>query len=164
MTGTVNRRAPEASPSPRTLSDDCARKIKPRLFAYLDRLGVRDPALREDLADESLLRAHRKVAPGCDEELLRRALEELQRRFDGALARTLGLSGNRDAQTIAAARAALLLDGSLRSKTERLLHGSEDLPAVAEQLRAAIPRSTPPEAPLAMDDQIISFFFSRPSK
>jgi hypothetical protein len=137
--------------------------IKTRVVAYLGRLGFSDPGVIEALAEECLHRARRRAAPGSQEELLRRTLEEVQRRFDHAIALALDLAGSKDFRPVAGARAAILLGGAGIS-SDSLFHRQEGLAEMASALRAALPVATPPEANLVMPDQHISFLFSRSPK
>ena len=134
--------------------------VKTRLAAYLGRLGLRDPSLIEMLAEECLHRARRRAAPGSQEELLRRALEEAQRRFDHAIALALNLTGSKDSHPVAGARAALLLGSDTSISSDSLFCRHEGVAEMASKLHAAAPIATPPESNLAMPDQQISFIFS----
>jgi len=137
--------------------------VRQRLIAYLQQLGLRDPVRIASFADECLHHALRKVAPGSHEELIRRALEEAQRRFEHALARAMGLTVGRDFHPVAAARAALLLRGAGELSVDELLSGDNES-TLAGRLRAALPQPTPPEAGLSMHEQPISFLISRSPK
>ena len=127
-----------------------------RVTAYFRQLGVKDEQLLESLSQECLHRAIRKLAPTVpQEELLRRALEEAQRRFDHALAHALNLP-NPDFHSTASAEAALLLGGD----SSDFLFSPKDEPAERiDRLNKALPYPTPPETPLGMEAQPISFFF-----
>ena len=128
-----------------------------RVVAYWRRLGLSDPALIDSLTEECLHRARRRMGRGSDEELLMRALEEAQRRFDHALARALHLPPSGDVHAIAAARAALLLEsGGFCS--DSLFRSGEPAPDVQSKLQAILPRSTPPEAHLPMSEAPLSFW------
>ena len=135
--------------------------VKERLLAYLGRLGLKESDLIEMMADECLNRARRRAAPGSQEELLRRALEEAQRRFDHVLARTLNLTGAKDHHPIAGARAAILLGCAAEVRVDHLFRHQDGQTETASRLRTALPLATPPESNLAMPDQPISFLFSR---
>ncbi len=131
-------------------------QVKARVAAYWRRLGLSDPALIEHLADECLFRARKRMGRGSDVELLMRALEEAQRRFDHALARALHLPPG-DAHTIAAARAAVLLGGEW-FHGDNLFRAGDPSPEFQGQLQAILPRSTPPEAHLAMAETPLDFW------
>lgn len=127
------------------------------LLDYLRDLGMRDPALVNALALECLNHARRRVGPGLRDELLRRAIEEVQRRMDVAVARWLGLNASRDAHTIAGARAALLMCRKVPS-TDFLFDHPEPDPEFVSRLKAVLPMATPPESPRAMAPQKLDFF------
>lgn len=149
-----------ASPPPVTLPHRAELAgARDRLRAYFTRLGLDDPARIEVLVEECLRRASGKVAPGSIEELIRRALEEAQRCFESAVARILGVAGNKEPQRVAAARAALLLGGAGELDID-ILFLDEEVGDVALRLRSAMPQAIPPEALQSMHEQPISFFFS----
>jgi AcrR family transcriptional regulator len=140
--------APEAWPEP----------VRERVMAYWRGLGLVDPALIEHLADDCLSRARRRVGRGSDEEeLLRRALEEAQRRFDHALTWALGLPPSQDHYPVAAARAAYLLANE-RIPADRLFAPGDGASDFGVRLRKALPRSTPPEAHLPMPEAPLRFW------
>jgi len=130
------------------------------LWDYLERLGVRDETLRESLARECLVQARRAMGDGAEEQLVARALEEVQRRLDRALAKGLGLNPIRDAARIAGLRAALLMCTHGIS-ADFLFHGLEAEGGTDQiaRLVACLPRATPPEAQLAMPPQALEFLF-----
>jgi hypothetical protein len=131
--------------------------LQERLVAYLSVIGVKDGAQANAIAVEALSRARRKVAPGLNEELFRRSLEDIQRNLDLALTRALGLGLASDSRAISGARAALLMGQGI---TADVLLGVDSLqPLDIEALRGALPQATPPEAPLSMQEQPFSFFF-----
>lgn len=133
-------------------------RVRQRVAEYWRRLGLADPALVERLTEESLVRAGRRVGQrAAEQELLRRALEEAQRRFDHALARALRLPPSKDTQPVAAARAAFLL-AQERPCADSLFQTTEPLPEIDAQLRAVLPCATPPEAPLAMSETPFRFW------
>lgn len=142
--------------------------VKARVITYLGTLGLRDAASMDKLSEECLQRARRRAAPGDRDELLRRALEEAQRRFEAAIARLMGVSGIKDFHIVAASRAALLLGGASDICIDSLMHGFEDQAESAARvnawLKAALPQPTPPEASLPMHEHPISFFFSPSAK
>jgi AcrR family transcriptional regulator len=131
--------------------------VRERIMAYWRDLGVVDPALAASLADECLAKARRRVGRSADEELLRRALEEVQRRFDHALAWALGLPPSQDHHPIDAARAAYLLAAE-RIPADRLFSPGDGASDLGVRLRKVLPRSTPPEAPLAMPEAPLKFW------
>jgi hypothetical protein len=137
--------------------------VEARVIAYLNRLGIRDQDLLRRLSAACLQRASRRAAPGQHEELLRRALEEAQRRFDAALAQSLHLQGVKNQHALAAARAALLL-GKGAMASDSVLQGQEGENATLAFLAATIPQATPPEVPQEMHEQPISFLFRKPSR
>lgn len=134
--------------------------IKQRLVAYLGQLGLREQGVVETLADECIHRAKRRAAPGAQDELMRRALEEAQRRFDHAVARVLHLAGAKDLHLVAGARAAFLSGAVGAVCGDDLFNPHFDDKGVADRLRAVLPQPTPPESHLAMPDQHITFLFS----
>jgi hypothetical protein len=156
---TVKHPSPEVAASP-VSSRDGDGPVKGRLARYLTELGVTDSALLDSLADEAMHRARRQVAPGSAEELLRRSLEELQRRFDNGVSRMMNLASARTPHDLAAGRAAFLLDNRLREHLNSIFHGAAHDEVLEAQLRASLPQSTPHESPMSMRDQEISFFFS----
>ena len=135
--------------------------VKARLITYLAQLGVSEPLLQQTLASECLQRARRRAAPGSEEELLRRSLEEAQRRFDHAAARALNLTGTKDFHQVVGARAAVLLGCIADIGGNHLFQADDHQPEISLAVRAALPLPTPPESHLAMPVQPISFFFSR---
>ncbi|MBP1148249.1 MULTISPECIES: hypothetical protein [Methylocaldum] len=131
--------------------------IKERVVAYLQSLGLSRQDLIENLADDCLNRARRRVGRGAGDELLKRAIEEAQRRFDHALARAMRLSPSKDPHPIAAARAALLLTGC--PSASDALFGNPDPPSeTGEMLREILPRPTPPEDSVPMAEQPLRFW------
>ena len=136
--------------------------VEAQVIAYLRKLGLRDQDLISHLGEACLHRASRRAAPGAHHELLRRALEEAQRRFDHALALSLSLQGTKNQHALAAARAALLL-GNTALESEKFLHAQGDMRGEAGSLLQATPQATPPESRLPMHEQEFSFFFTRSS-
>ncbi|HYE35060.1 hypothetical protein [Methylocaldum sp.] len=126
-------------------------------MAYLRSLGLSQQSLVDELADDCLNRAQRRVGRGAGDELLRRAVEEAQRRFDHALARTMRLSPSKDTHPIAAARAALLLTGSPLAG-DALFGNPDQSPESGEMLREILPRPTPPEDHISMAEQPLRFW------
>jgi AcrR family transcriptional regulator len=132
--------------------------VRLRIMAYWRELGLTDPALIETLADDCLDRARRRVGRGSDEgELLRRALEEARRRFDHALTWALGLPPSEDHRPLAAARAAYLL-AEERIPADSLFAPGASASDLSLRLRKALPRATPPEAPLPMPEAPLRFW------
>ncbi len=127
------------------------------LLDYLRDLGMRDSALMHSVALQCLNQARKRVGPGLRDELLRRAIEEVQRRMDVAIARWLELSSARDAHTVAGARAALLMCRR-GSSTDFLFDHAEPDPDWVSRLKAILPAATPPESPRAMAPQRLEFF------
>ncbi|NJD07967.1 MAG: hypothetical protein FIA97_15955 [Methylococcaceae bacterium] len=134
--------------------------VRRRLTAYLEQLKVTDPGLIETLLEESMKRAERRSASGDTDELMRRALEEIQRRIDAAVAKVYGLNPVKDMHRVAAARALSLKSGSPNLQLEAVLRSAsaDDTPALP-----ALPAATPPEARLSMHPEPIAFFFGPPS-
>jgi hypothetical protein len=131
--------------------------IKERVVAYLQSLGLSRQDLIEDLADDCLNRARRRVGRGAGDELLKRAIEEAQRRFDHALARAMRLSPSKDPHPIAAARAAMLLSNG-PSAGDTLFGNPEPPSETGEMLKEILPRPTPPEDPVPMAEQPLRFW------
>jgi hypothetical protein len=138
-------------------SEPCSASVKAQVMDYWRGLGLSDPALIESLAGDCLNRARRRVGRGSEEEFLRRALEEAQRRFDHALGRALRLPPSRDAQPVAAARAAFLLNKE-RFGGDSLFRMDDPAPDLGARLQEALPRATPPEAPLSMSETPLRFW------
>lgn len=135
---------------------------RPVLREYLRALGISGEQLLNSLATECLNVARRRVGPGSREELLRRAIEEAQRRLDAALARSLGLSPTRDVHQIAGARAALLIYGKQPSSDFLFDRDAVD-PDVITGLKAVSPMPVPPEVPRPMVPQKLEFLFFKSS-
>lgn len=132
------------------------------LLDYLRDLHVKDAVLLNSLAADCLSHARRRVAPGFSGELLRRAIEEAQRRVDSALARLLGLSATRDLHALAGARAALLLCAKDASTDFLFDQGTPDTDRLS-RLKALLPKATPAESPRAMVPQKFDFFLFKSS-
>lgn len=141
--------------------EGCSAMIRQRLLVYLGQLGLREPSLVATLADECVQRAKRRTAPGAEDELMRRALEEAQRRFDHAVARVADLVAGKDFHTIAAARAAFLWGCAGDLSSDDLFRPHVDIKEFAGRLRPVLPQPVPPESNLQMPDQHITFLFSR---
>lgn len=134
-------------------------QIRQQVAAYWRDLGIAAPELAQSLADECLARAGRRVAPKANEELLRRALEEAQRRFDAALGRALSLPAGQP-HALSAARAAFLLtrDGLA---ADGLFQSGETAAEVGSRIRAVLPHPTPPESALTMTEAPLRFWLFR---
>ena len=134
--------------------------IQDRVSAYLRKLGLGDEALIRRLAAECLQSARRRVAPGSESELLRRSLEEAQRRFNQALGSRLGITGSTtdDERSLAAARAATLLR-TRPSPTDALFDGKADGCEWLDEIKQTLPVSTPPESPLDMHECSLRFWW-----
>ena len=135
-------------------------RVRQRLSAYLEQLGVTDTDLAAPLVNESMKRAERRSAPGATGELMRRALEELQRRIDGAVAKVYGLNPVKDAHRVAAARALSLKSGAANLRLQAVLRRAVTESAVEVP---GLPAATPPEARLTMHPEPIAFFFGPPA-
>lgn len=119
-----------------------------RVEAYLKTLGLSDEILIQNLAGDCLRRAQRLMGRDSEAELVRRGLEEAQRRFDHALASAVGMPPSNDPHPLAAVRAALLLNDDLSS--DALFRHDQSTRELSENLQRAVPRPTPDEAPLSM--------------
>lgn len=131
--------------------------VRERVVAYWRRLGLADPDLAGHLAEDCLHRARRLAGRGTDDELLSRALEEAQRRFDHALARGLRLPPAKDSHGLAAARAAALL-ALAGTATDNLFKPGADTAELAAAIQRAMPRSTPPESHCPMAEAPLRFW------
>lgn len=132
-------------------------QVREQVSAYWRSLGLADPDLIASLTQDCLNRAMRRVGRGSDEELLRRSLEEAQRRFDHALARVLGLPPSKDHHPVAAARAAILL-AKERIPADGLFGHGDAAAEVGKHLQKILPRSTPPEAHVSMPEAPLRFW------
>lgn len=144
--------AEEVSPVPQPLWD------------YLDRVGIRNEALRVSLARQCLRHARKDAGPQDGEQLASEAIEEVQRRLDRALAHGLGLHPVRDAAKIAGLRAALAM-GQPDLSADFLFEGrdAENREEQLARLVARLPIATPPEAHLPMPAQPFHFVFFKSS-
>lgn len=131
-------------------------RLTAQIEAYWRQLGLTDPVLIESLAHDCVHRARRLVGRPDEAELLRRALEDAQRRFDHALANAMGMPPSNDPQPLAAARAALLLSPEWSGDT--LFRHDETTRQLAERLRPALPVSVPPESHLQMKTMPLDFW------
>ena len=132
--------------------------VKDRVCAYLQHCGLQDHETRERLARYAAQRACTADRTRPAVETLCRALDLLGARMDGDLARTAGISRERDASALAAVRAALSLSAEPA--------GAESSPLAAQArgdqvaaLVGLLPAATPPAAPLAMPAQPLRFIF-----
>lgn len=126
--------------------------------AYMQRLGFGAAAI-EAVLPQCLNKARKRVGRGslAMEELQRRAVEDVQRRIDRAMAQLLEFNPD-DLPRAARARAALLLDGVDFPKDHLLTN--QPIPAQAVlALNAHLPTATPPENPLPMVHQTFRFIW-----
>lgn len=151
VTDTANRNVDTAA------TDPDAAEIIGRVSAYLGALGLTDEVLIASLAGDCLARARRREARGADHKLLRRALEEAQRRFDHALAAAVGLPPLNDPHPIAAARAALLLSANGLSANSLFAH-DDSTRELGAQLQKVLPQPTPAEDHLSVTVTPFSFW------
>lgn len=145
--------AEEASPVPQLLWD------------YLDRVGVRNEALRASLARQCLKQARKGAGlQVAEQQLASEAIEEAQRRLDRALAQGLGLHPVRDAAKLAGLRAALAM-GPPDLSADFLFEGrdADNREQQLARLLARLPIATPPEAHLPMPAQPFHFVFFKSS-
>ncbi len=133
-----------------------AKVLLERIGAYWRTLGLTDEVLIASLSADCLSRARRLVGRPVPAELLRRAIEEAQRRFDHALATAIGLPPSNDPHPLAAARAALLLTPDRAA--DRLFRHDETTRELKEQIMPHLPQSTPPEAPVSMVPVTLRFW------
>lgn len=136
--------------------DPVVEGLKEPVQAYLRRLRFKDPELIEALARECLLAASRRGSQN-KQKLLRRALEEAQRRLDQALAQALDLYPE-DTASVTAARAALLLAREA-TDSDDLIRPAPGREGLLVKLKAHLPISVPPEAPSSMPVQSLEFWF-----
>lgn len=148
--------AREAPSSPQSPEADTAAPLLARIADYWKSLGLTDATLITSLSQDCLAKARRLVGRGSSPQLLRRSLEEAQRRFDHALAAAIGLPPSNDPQPLAAARAALLLSKGFTA--DCLFAHDEATRQLQERLSQALPQSTPPEARVSMTPAPISFW------
>lgn len=135
--------------------------LEDQLAAYWRAHGLRDEVLIQGLSRDCLHRARRLVVRVDDQALLRRAIEEAQRRFDHALASAMGLAPSNDPHPLAAARAALLLSGE---DAGVLFRHDESTRALPLRVNPKLPCPTPPEAPLSMQPVPMDFWFFKSSE
>jgi hypothetical protein len=127
-----------------------------RISAYWNQLGLVDEDLIASLSRDCLASARRRVGRASSADLLRRALEEAQRRFDHALATAAGLPPTNDPHPLAAARAALLLSDGFPADS---LFAHDDVTRhLKERLAHSLPQPTPPEARVTMTPVPLRFW------
>ena len=131
-------------------------RIKQRIADYWRRLGLTNQDLIDSLTHDSLSRARRLVVRATEAMLLRRALEEAQRRFDHALASAMGMPPSNDPHPLAAARAALLLTPDLTA--DSLFAHDDSTRQLRGRLQGLLPRSTPEESPMEMTPVSLRFW------
>lgn len=141
---------------PETSEGKSKSQLISQVEAYWRQLGLTDPVLIESLSHDCLNRARRLIGRPDEGELLRRALEEAQRRFDHALANAMGMPPSNDPQPLAAARAALLLSPEWSGDT--LFRHDETTRQLADRLRPVLPVSVPPESHLTMKTEPLDFW------
>ena len=148
----------EASPGMSELSQPSGMneaELREQIGHYWKMLGLTNEDLIASLTGDCLSRAKRLAGRASQAELLRRALEEAQRRFDHALASAIGMPPSNDPHPLAAARAALLLTPDLSA--DCLFAHDDSTRELKDRLLACLPRSTPEESPLPMTP--VSFRF-----
>jgi hypothetical protein len=133
-----------------------------RLLEYLTELGIADSSRAGEFVDDLIAASRKKISIRATDELLRHALEEALKRFDKEVGRVFDLPVG-DRRLISSARAAAILDRDFR--LDPVVFSSEGDAAVVQELRdtgaASLPLATPPESALTMEEQHISFMFSR---
>ena len=149
---------------PVAASAEEASTVPQALWDYLDRVGVRNEALRASLARQCLKQARKGGGPQVAEQLASEAIEEVQRRLDRALAQGLGLHPVRDAAKLAGLRAALAM-GQPDLSADFLFEGrdADNREQQLARLIARLPIATPPEAHLPMPAQPFHFVFFKSS-
>lgn len=138
------------------VQDIDAGPILARVAHYWRVQGLTDPVLIASLSDDCLQQARRLVGRASAEQLLRRALEEAQRRFDHALANAMGLPPSNDPHPLAAARAALMLTPGFSA--DCLFAHDEATRQLKDRLKGCLPRNTPPESPIDMKPATLDFW------
>ena len=119
-----------------------------KIADYWRELGLTHEPLITSLSEDCLSRARRLVGRVSLPELLRRSLEEAQRRFDHALAAAIGMPPSNDPYPLAAARAAMLLNPGCSA--DSLFTHDEETRKLKEYLERNLPQSTPEESVLPM--------------
>lgn len=134
------------------------REAEDAVRTYLHGMGFGAAAI-EAVLPQCVSKARKRVgrSPFAMEELQRRAVEDVQRRIDRAMAQLLELDPD-DLPSVARARTALLLDGADFPKDHLL--SSQPIPTAAVRtLNAHLPTATPPENPLPMAPQTFRFIW-----
>jgi hypothetical protein len=139
-------------PPPHGVRED---ELRERVGHYWQMLGLTNQDLIASLTGDCLSKARRLAGRASEMELLRRALEEAQRRFDHALASAVGMPPSNDPHPLAAARAALLLTPDLSA--DCLFAHDDSTRELKDRLLGCVPRSTPEESPVTMTP--VSFRF-----
>ena len=127
-----------------------------KIAAYWKMLGLTDDDLIASLSGDCLRSARRLVGRASSVDLLRRALEEAQRRFDHALATAAGLPPTYDPHPLAAARATLLLSNGFAA--DCLFAHDDATRQLKERLDHSLPQPTPPEARVNMTPVPLRFW------
>lgn len=135
------------------------KRLLARIAEYWKRLGLTDEALIASLSEDCLSRARRLARRATPGEVLRRALEDAQRRFDHALAAAMDLPPTNDPHPLAAARAALLL--SARVSSGCLFAHNAATRELKIRLEQSLPQPTPPEARTTMTPVPFRFWLFR---
>ena len=130
--------------------------VRAKVTDYWKALRLTDEVLIGNLVEDCINRARLRVGRPSSPELLRRAIEEAQRRFDHALASAIGIPPSNDPHPLAAARAALLLTPGLSA--DSLFRHDASTRELKEKLEPLLPRSTPPEAPVSMTPVPLRFW------
>ena len=133
-----------------------AEPIRAKVADYWKSLRLTDEVLIGNLVEDCLNRARLRVGRASSPELLRRAIEEAQRRFDHALASAIGLPPSNDPHPLAAARAALLLTPGLSA--DSLFRHDASTRELKERLESLLPQSTPPESHVSMTPVPLRFW------
>lgn len=133
-----------------------------RLGLYLAEMGMTDSEVIEQFVREIVSAAKRKISvEATSDEFLRRAFEEALRRLDLSIKTAFDLSAN-DKRQIAHFRAETILSKNIR--LEDMLFSrdltEEDICVSRESKIVGHIMSTPPEVPMAMPEQHISFIFA----
>lgn len=125
---------------------------------YFKALGLRNAELIESLSYDCLAKARRRVGRDVEDELVRRAIEEAQRRFDHALAAAAGVPPLNDPYPIARTRAAMLLSSSGNDADALFTHDASTR-ELGDRLKNSLPQPTPPEEHLNMAVTPLKFWF-----
>lgn len=133
-------------------------RIRLSVRDYFRALGLTNAELIESLTHDCLAKARRRVGRDVEDELLRRAIEEAQRRFDHALAAAAGVPPLNDPYPIARTRAAMLLSSSGHAADALFTHDASTR-ELGDRLKHGLPQPTPPEEHLNMVVAPLSFWF-----